>query len=288
MKPYVYVFCLATILLVSCSKEKRKADLTGIDFNVEVGRFDKDFWQIDTVNIAQGVMILDSLYPEMTDIYLERVVMFGPKDSAQTQLTIGYFLKDTTVAKLYEAALLKFDNVKDLEKDLTMAFRRAHYFFPSLPIPQLYMHLSGFNQSVIVGEDFISLSADNYMGSDFELYKEANIYEYQRVNMHPGKMASDFMSAYLLSEMPYQPVTNNLLEEMIYRGKMVYALSVLFPKEDEGVLMGYTPQQMAWSKANERNMWLTLSENRDLFTTQFIQKGRYLISTLNDVGTTVL
>ena len=133
MKPYVYVFCLATILLVSCSKEKRKADLTGIDFNVEVGRFDKDFWQIDTVNIAQGVMILDSLYPEMTDIYLERVVMFGPKDSAQTQLTIGYFLKDTTVAKIYVAALFKFDNVKDLETDLTMAVRRAHYFFPSSP-----------------------------------------------------------------------------------------------------------------------------------------------------------
>lgn len=204
------------------------------------------------------------------------MVQFGHRDSAQTHIIIKHFLADTTVSVLYNAALNKYSDVSDLNKQLTDAFRRSHYFFPELPIPKLYMHLSGFNQSVIVGEDFISLSADNYMGSDFELYKEAGIYDYQKLNMCREKIVSDFVAAYLLSEFPFQAKDFTLLEEIIYRGKIVYVQTVLMPKEPENVIMGYTNEQMQWAKANERAMWLTLVESKDLFTTVFIQKGRYL------------
>ena len=79
-----------------------------------------------------------------------------------------------------------------------------------------------------------------------------------------------------MTEFPLRTSDNSLLEEIIYRGKLIYVLTVLLPNESESVIMGYTPDQMKWVKGYEKNMWLMLVESKDLFTTHLIQKGRYL------------
>ena len=121
---------IALLGLTGCSKEKRKANLKGIDFNMELGRFDKAFWNLDTVQIDAALEELSIQFPGMTDIYLERVLQFGSKDSAETKRIIKSFLAYTTVAVLYNAALDKYNDGSVFEKKLTEAFVRAHYFFP--------------------------------------------------------------------------------------------------------------------------------------------------------------
>lgn len=253
-------------MLFACSNEKREADISGIELEVKIGRFDIDFWNLDTLDIPSELLRLEKKYPELLPIYLERIVEFGKVTDTITASTILSFYKDTAVINLYTDELAAFADVSDIEAKLTDAFKRACYFFPDKATPQFCLHVSGLNQSLVVGENFISLSADNYLGSDYSLYKRVMIYNYLRPNMCREKIVSDYVTAFLVSEFPFVSQQRQLLDEMIYRGKIMYVQSLLLPNEPERLLMGYTSEQWAWAEKYEKEVWLTMLGKQHLFS----------------------
>lgn len=275
MKRYIYVILAMGVALIGCKREKRHADLTGIDFNIKVERFDSAFWSLDTTRIAEEFQRLMVEYPDITPTYTEKVVRFGHPDSAITHETYLFFRRDTAVQRLYTDALKIYSDMSDIERDLTTAFRRARYFLPQFTTPNVYCHVSGLNQSLIIDETFISLSIDNYLGEEYPLYKQIGIYKYQRPNMRREKVASDYITAWLSSEFSTS-LANNLLTDIIHRGRILYTVSVLLPETPEHVIMGYSKEQWNWVKQNEPTMWETLIYTKDLYTTNMITKNKYI------------
>ena len=275
MKRYIYVIAIIGFALISCKREKRRADLTGIECDIKIERFDSLFWGLDTTRLAEEFAKLQAEHPNITPIYTENVVQFGHPDSAITHDTYKLFRSNKEVEKLYEDALKIYADVSDIEKDLTEAFRRAKYFLPQFPTPRVYCHVSGLNQSLIVDEEFISLSIDNYLGADYQLYKEIGIYKYQRPNMRREKVAPDYITAWLSSEFS-NSLADNLLSDIIRYGKILYTVSVLLPKTPERVIMGYSEEQWDWVKKNEANMWNALIASKDLYTTSMMIKNQYI------------
>lgn len=274
MKKWGYLLAIC-IAMIACNNEKRHANLSGINFDIKIERFDSAFWNIDTTNIVDEFNKMQTLYPDILPIYTEKIILFGSPNSQITHNTYKLFRKDTAVQQLYNDALTIYKNMSDIEQDLTTAFRRAQYFIPRFATPKVYCHVSGLNQSMIVGETFISLSIDNYLGEDYPLYEKIGIYKYQRTNMRKEKVASDYISAWLSSEFSNN-IANNLLSDMIHHGKILYTVSVLLPKTPEYVIMGYTKKQWAWAKENESKMWNTLIASKALYTTNMIEKSRYI------------
>jgi hypothetical protein len=135
--------------------------------------------------------------------------------------------------------------------------------------------VSGLNQSLIIDETFMPLSIDNYLGEEYPLYKQIGIYKYQRPNMRREKVASDYITAWLTSEFSTS-LANNLLTDIIHRGKILYTVSVLLPETPEYVIMGYSKAQWEWVKKNESTMWETLVYTKDLYTTNMITKNKYI------------
>lgn len=275
MKRYLYITLIASFALICCKREKRHANLTEIDFDVKIERFDSAFWILDTTQMAEEFVRLQTEYPDITPIYTENVVQFGHPDSSITHSTYKLFRTNEEVKQLYEDALNMYSDMKDIEEDLTMAFRRAKYFLPQIPTPRIYCHVSGLNQSLIVDEEFISLSIDNYLGSDYHIYEKIGIYKYQRPNMCREKVASDYITAWLSSEFA-NSLADNLLSDIIRHGKILYIVSVLMPETPEHIIMGYSPEQWDWVKNNESNMWNTLITTKDLYTTSMLIKNKYI------------
>jgi len=276
MKKTVFLFLLLIFALVACVPEKRKADISNSDLEVNIGRFDQDFWAMNSQNMPKALAHLDSLYPDILPVYLEHVVQFGKVEDSVTVVTLQKFFADTSVVHLYTDALHAYENVKPIESDLTQAFRRVHYFFPDKKVPHFYMHVSGLNQSAVVGDGFISLSIDNYLGVDYPLYQQLGIYNYLRQNMCAQKVVPDYVVAWLTSEFPFVPHTGELMEEILYRGKILYIASVLLPDVNESLLMGYTPEQWTWCQKHESDMWLTMIEGKHLFTHDSMMRVKYL------------
>ncbi len=272
----IAIFAAALLAFVGCGRAKRTADTRSIDLEMHIGRFDSALWTLDRTNLPAAIDTLAAHYPDITPVYLERVVEFGAVGDTLTTYTLERFFADTAVAQLYTDALAHFTDMRSYEATLTEAFRRARYFFPDRATPRLYAHISGLNQSMVVGDGFVSGSIDNYMGSDYPLYERVGIYNYLRQNMRPEKLVSDYVTAWLLSEFPFTPRTGELQEEMIYRGKILYTASVLLPELPESLLMGYTPEQWEWCRKYEHDMWMTLVGSRHLFSRDATIRVKYL------------
>ncbi len=102
-----------------------------------------------------------------------------------------------------------------------------------MQIPALYMHVSGFNQNVLVGDSLLSLSIDKYMGEDYPLYQDFSM-TINAVRCNPSHVVPDYIAGWLMSEYPFNGNENVLLDRMIYEGKIKYLVFISITGDDSG------------------------------------------------------
>ena len=164
--------------------------------------------------------------------------------------------------------------MRELERSLGQAFAWIHENFPTMQIPALYMHVSGFNQNVLVGDSLLSLSIDKYMGEDYPLYQDF-FYDYQRRKMQPSHIVPDYVAGWLMSEYPFTGKENVLLDRMIYEGKIKYLVLLALPEMTPASLFGYTDEAWEWCKNNEAKLWKAIVERKHLYTPDQMTTMKY-------------
>ena len=113
------------------------------------------------------------------------------------------------------------------------------------------------------------------------LYGEAGIYKYLVVNMYPKKLASDCITFWGETEFPFYDSVNNLVSNMIYRGKMLYFTNAMLPDQPDTINWGFSAKNLEYCVENEKAMWTELIEKKYLFNTdrftidKFILEGPY-------------
>ncbi len=275
MKSKNLLLSLILLLLVgSCSKNRFKIDTNEVPLKLEIERFDRDLMALDTAIIDQGVRKLHDKYGEFFQRFSGSVIMLGQPESDDFLLHLTGFLADSMVQEIYKESQLVFDDVSGIETEITDAFKYIKHYFPKKKIPRVAMHISGFNQSIVVTNELISVSVDNYLGADYAPYKSI-AYSYQLQHMTPNKVAPDVLLGYLMTEFPYENNTQ-LLAGILSRAKVLYLQSVCMPQRNEADLMGYTPEQLNWCVENEKNMWTVLVENKHLYSTSQLVASKYL------------
>lgn len=276
MKKWSLILCL--FLLWGCKTERRKIDVSNSDIKTIIQRFDIDFWNIDLKHFRNSIGELQKKYPQLLPLYTEQALNIGEWDSNDCEeILTNYFYPDSTIQSLYIDCLKKYSDVSDLNKALSKAFQRANAVFPEKNIPEIYFHVSaGANPNPILYKDsLISLSIDNYLGEDYPLYQNA-VYGYLRYNMRREKVVPDIVTIWLARNFPFSPQSGQLLDEMLYRGKIMYLLATFLPDESEANLMGYTPEQWQWCCKQEKDLWMSIVERKHLFSTEGILITKYL------------
>ena len=268
---------LAILLLVSsCNKSNRfKIDTSENRFAVKIQRFDKDLIQLDTNDIKTSVDNLYKRYPQFMPQFVENVLETPPSDTTEVRRLVLQFLSDSTFATVNKKTIDTFHDVSDIEKSVSEAFTYIHYYFPEVTLPEIYFFVSGFNRSVMLNEKFIGLGTDMYLGADFAPYKNLT-YEYLLNNMRREYVATDLVSATLFRMFVMNSPEDRLLDNMIFRGKVMYLLSVFMPDETPEKLMGYTTDQWKWAEKYEKQIWTTIIDQKDLFSTDKLLIRKYM------------
>ena len=83
--------------------------------------------------------------------------------------------------------------------------------------------------------------------------------------MHPDKIPSDLLRSWAIGEFHFNDSIDNLLNNMIYEGMLMYFTKRLIPNQPDSLIFGFSPQQMRWCKQNESEMWAYLIEHKMLF-----------------------
>lgn len=260
----------------SCKKNKRfevPEDIEKIE--VKVHRFDIDFLKLDTNNIDAGIKELYRRYPDFMSIYTGDILGVNPHDTAQVGDLVQVFLSDTVFKSVNEKTLAVFADESSFEQQLSAAFTNLHYYFPEMKIPEIYFFVSGFNRSLLFDNQIIGVGTDMFLGIDYPRYQSFT-YQYLINNMHPQSITPSVMKGWLYNNFPYVPAEERLLENMLYRGKIMFLLSVLMPDETPDLLMGYEKNQWEWSRKYEKQIWETIIDRNDLFSSDLMLIKKYI------------
>jgi hypothetical protein len=123
--------------------------------------------------------------------------------------------------------------------------------------------------------EFIAIGTDKYLGSDFPFYQTIT-YQYMLANMNRENIAPDLISALLFHEFRMRSEYNRLIDNMLHRGKIMYLLSIFMPDVKDEYLIGYTPEQIKWSRKFERQIWVTMIDQKDLFSSDNLTIRKYM------------
>lgn len=270
------VCCLLVAGFVSCGKNKRfEVDTDSEKVEFKIKRFDQDLIKLDTANFEEGVKSLYDKYPEFMGVYISEILGQNPADTAETAKLLRGFLTDTVFQSVNSKAFETFKDVTVLEQDIKDSYAYIHHYFPEIKLPELYFFVSGFNRPIILTDKFIGVGVDLYLGSDYPRYLDFT-YKYLTYTMRPEGIAPDVVSALLFKSFPFNSNEERLLDNMIYRGKVMYLLSVVMPNQKPHDLMGYTNIQWEWSRKYEKEIWNTILDQNDLFSTDVAKIRKYL------------
>lgn len=267
-------------LLLCCCGGPSRYFPKGIETaEVPVVRFDRALMSIDSVNAADCVPVLYEDYSIFMPAFVEQALGVATTDTAYLIDALPLFLSDTVYGfrQTNNEVARQYADMTAISQQLNSAFGRLHFLYPELIIPTIYTFISGFNASILfLDNGDIGVGLDMYLGSDYPYYNRV-VYNYQKQTMRKECIPVDVVTGYMFYHFPFEGKKSRLLENMLYRGKLLFVCNELLDVPPYEVI-GYTREQWHWCEQNERKVWNRVMDKRDLFK----QDAMVLTSYLND------
>lgn len=273
---FLIVFAISVFLALACTRQE-KPDVNKFRQERKMIRLDRELFARDT---TPDVVSIHQRYGRYFEIYATGILRLGDvRDSAFPGL-LSLFLQDSVMREVYDTVAVHYKDMSGQERALNQAWAYYAYYFPGRLIPQVYTHISGFNQSVVVDSAAVGVSLDNYLGEDCIFYDmlATPVPRYARKKMTASDIPRDVVMGWMNVEFPFRPRKNDLLSGMIYQGKVNYVLEKLFPDDSLQYVFGFSRDQLKWCENNESQIWGFLVENEYLFSTG----QKLLMKYLND------
>ena len=263
--------------LFACKQNPHEVNVDDIDVKINIQRLDQDLLALDTTgNPSKKLEDLRMKYGEFFELYNSRIIKIGTSQKPVYMNQLKNFLHNYGIRQAYDAVRSRYPGMDDTEKKLEEAFKHYKYYFPGKTVPDIYTYVSGFNQSIAVTENAIGIGLDKYLGRDADLYDRLAVSRYLLNQMEKEQIVPDCMKAWAVTEYPYQDSVDNLINNIVYQGKILYFKRCMMPQAPDSVLMGYTPRQMEWVKHNEKQMWRFLVDQKLLFSTDFMTINKFI------------
>ncbi len=267
---------LSILFVTSCHKNSRfEIDTNQNRYTVKIHRFDRDLLSLNQKTMDKSLKKLYNDYPVFLPLFAYEIMDTTARDTSAVKSLVSKFLNDTAFTKSNRKALDTFNDISDIEKDVSDAYSYIHYYFPEVKLPELYFFVSGFNRSIIMNNTIIAIGTDFYLGSDYPAYLGLN-YKYMTVNMKRECLTTDLVSATLFRIFRINSSQYRLLDNMLFRGKVLYLMSVFMPNEKSEKIIGYTPDQLKWSEGMEKQIWASIIDQKHLFSTDVMLIQKYI------------
>jgi hypothetical protein len=158
------------------------------------------------------------------------------------------------------------------------ALKHYRYYFPDHYIPSIYTFFSSLGYSVVTMDSVVGIGLDKYLGKDYyDLYDKVGWSAYQKRRMHKEMIPVDLMRSMAESDFPYEMKdSDNLLDHMVYEGKVQFYLNCMLPAVADTLKWRYTGKQWSWANRHERRIWNYIAEKQLLFTTEKIEIRKFV------------
>ena len=206
MKRWLYSVLVCLVVCVGCQWQMRPADPSDDGITVSIERFDRmEMLYLSTGDLA-ALQQMKTNYPTETRTLIEDVLRLGRVDEADINRRFLLFFQDSTLQSLMADVARQYQDVDDLDGQLTEAFNRLARSLPDFEMPRFYTQVGSLDQSIVVGHGVLGISLDKYLGTDHPIYLKYGYSKEQRAMMTRDYIVPDCLSFYLLSRYPLSPV----------------------------------------------------------------------------------
>ena len=255
----IFLILFLFILCISCKRESQiEKDISKIDMSVAIERFDIAFGEAKTSELSS----LKETFP----------FMFSKKYPDSFWISR---MQDTFQIELNKETKLAFPNLNNVEGEIEDLFRHLKYYFPEFKKPRLVSATSfvDYRNKVLVTDTISLIAIDTYLGNDNHIY--GGIQRYLSANFTEDQIVADLATEYAKKYI-FPKQNKTLLDEMVFFGKQLYFKDIMIPFKSDAQKIGYTPEQLAWSKANEAQIWNFFVERELLFSTDSKLPNRFI------------
>lgn len=271
--------CLAGMVLISaffqnCSNEvpeEKAPDVSGIQVDIKIQRFEKELFGIDPNNFDKGFEALINRYPEFVGPYFRLMNAVIPRtgEIMEHRDSVKGFVRDSFIRSNYDTAMIVYNDaeVAKIEADLSQMFRYYKYYFPKATIPQV-VSFTGYSQygAVVVSDSLMGIGWDCFLSPNNSRYNPETFPAYVQRNMDKKHLVS-FFTANFLDDRMGGPPGERLIDWMIYYGKQLYIEDHLLPGVPDSILEAYTEDQVKWCAYNETELWSYITSENLLYET---------------------
>jgi gliding motility-associated lipoprotein GldB len=256
---FVQIILLVLFSFSSCDTDKiEKIDISNIDVNFLVKRFDMDYYTSKNGNFDTLKSAYPYFFPEgITDS--STFAKINNKDEQELFLETQKVFKDFT----------------PLKEQFTALFKHVKYYNPKFKSPTVVGMLTNidYNSRVIYADSLLLLSLDVYLGENHPFY--ADYPKYVKNNNTKEHLIVDATNAIIARQVPHN-IERSFLGKMIYEGKKMYLLDLYLPAVTAREKIGYETDKFNWVQANEEQIWRYFIAEKLLFSTDTNLNKRFL------------
>jgi hypothetical protein len=234
-------------------------------FELKINRFDQDLFALKKDVNPSNIERLAHQYPDFFYLFTNRILNIGDSSNPQMPSLLKGFLNDQYINEMHAEVMRQYPDLSIYNKQLTEAFKGYHYFFPQSKIPEITYFISGYNYASVTMSNTLAIGLEMYLGNNYKPYTLLEIPLYKQKLMCKEFMVVDAMQAWIATEFDKKEDYSSLLNQMLYKGKVLYTLEKLLPELNDTVKFGYSKAQLDWCIKNESKIWSHFIEKKLLF-----------------------
>ena len=220
----IYIVLLACMLLcIGCEWQLKPQDEQASE-GIVVERYDRIQALYLTTGDRSALQQLNTRYPEQTRMLIENVLKIGPVNDPMINTKFLHYYQDSVLLAIIADVERQYEDVSDVEKDLTSAFKELNKLLPNMHTPLLYTQIGALTQSVIVGDSTLGISLDKYLGANYPIYTRYYP-EVQRRQMTRQMIVPDCLGFYILSLYPLDDADTSLAARHLHMGKIQWIVN---------------------------------------------------------------
>jgi hypothetical protein len=269
MKPFnrrmFRILVLASLVFfISCKGGKNTPDVSHVNVEVSIDRFEKAFFALDTANMAQGLAGLRNAFPAFYPTFMRDILRVNPLDTATFPIIKTVL---SSYSSLNDSVQEKYSNLDWLQNELIYNFRFVKYYYPDYNIPRVITFIGTLDApGVVLSPQYLGIGLHQYIGKNFSGYQIAEVQQ-----LYPSYISRRFDKEYISTNCmkavvddiyPDKSTGKPLVEQMIEKGKQWFLLDHFAPDAADSLKTGYTQKQLDWVLENEGNIWpVVVKEN---------------------------
>lgn len=276
---------LAIIIINGCNgcnnsryKHPRTSKIVS-EYPVKVERFDKELFALKPENLHNGLIELKNKYGIFYTSYARDIMrMQLLENDSLYEKPMRMLLGFERLQELAETVDSAYEDLSDIEKELSKAMGIYHAEFPKAIVPRFISFISEFGNGNVIYDSMICIGLDFYMNKRFnQFYVSMDFPSFMIAKMQRNYIVPNAIKALAIGQYDYQTSKDKrFIAQILLEGKIRYFMKSLLPTVNDTIIMGYTQSQLDWCKENETQIWTHFIDKNMLYESDPGKFMRYL------------